>query len=133
MLIYNLQLFGGRGGGSGKTKSQSGGRNISSMSIEQLESKVKQLEDKMAKLYREAVDGDYTEWRKVLFEKRPYEERLRELLNARSAERRKAMKSTQSKTFVNSYGEATKREITTSTYKRAQARADKDILRNMGY
>ena len=37
------------------------------------------------------------------------------------------------KTFVNSYGEATTREITTSTYKRAQHRRKRDVLRNMGY
>lgn len=37
------------------------------------------------------------------------------------------------KTFVNSFGEATKREITSASEKRAQKRLDKAILRNMGY
>ena len=37
------------------------------------------------------------------------------------------------RTFVNSYGEATTRYIETTTYKRAQKRLDKNVLRNMGY
>lgn len=39
----------------------------------------------------------------------------------------------QKKTFVNSYGEATKRSITTTGYEQAQKRQQKAILRNMGY
>lgn len=39
----------------------------------------------------------------------------------------------QKKTFVNSYGEATKRSITTSGYEQAQKRQQKAVLRNMGY
>lgn len=38
-----------------------------------------------------------------------------------------------SKTFVNSYGEATKRNITTLGYERARERQQKAVLRNMGY
>lgn len=37
------------------------------------------------------------------------------------------------RTFVNSYGEATKRSVTTSGYERAQKRQEKAVLRNMGY
>ncbi len=37
------------------------------------------------------------------------------------------------KTFVNSFGEATTRYTTSASYKRAQKRLDKDVLRNMGY
>ena len=38
-----------------------------------------------------------------------------------------------SKTFVNSYGEATTRDIATPSYERAQKRQQKAVLRNMGY
>lgn len=38
-----------------------------------------------------------------------------------------------SKTFVNSYGEATTRDITALNYRRAQKRQQKAVLRNMGY
>lgn len=37
------------------------------------------------------------------------------------------------KTFVNSYGEATKRSVTTSGYEQAQKRQQRAVLRNMGY
>ena len=36
------------------------------------------------------------------------------------------------KTFVNSFGEATKREITSASYKRTLKREERAILRNMG-
>lgn len=36
------------------------------------------------------------------------------------------------KTFVNSFGEATKREITTATYERQQKRLDREIMRLVG-
>lgn len=36
-------------------------------------------------------------------------------------------------TFVNGFGEATSRKISTQTYERAQRRLEKDVLRNMGY
>ena len=35
--------------------------------------------------------------------------------------------------FVNAYGEATKREITNATYKRQQSKIQKQVLRNLGY
>ena len=37
------------------------------------------------------------------------------------------------KTFVNSFGEATSREITSSSYKRALETETKAVLKNMGY
>lgn len=36
------------------------------------------------------------------------------------------------KPFVNSFGEATKREITATSYKNSQARLDKEIMRFVG-
>lgn len=39
----------------------------------------------------------------------------------------------QKRTFVNSYGEATTRDITSVTYERARKRMEKAVLRNMGY
>ena len=38
-----------------------------------------------------------------------------------------------SKTFVNSYGKATTRSISATSYERAQKRQQKAVLRNMGY
>ena len=39
---------------------------------------------------------------------------------------------TNGKTFVNSFGEATKREITSLSYKRSQSRSDKEIMSFLG-
>ena len=47
--------------------------------------------------------------------------------------KRKKPDEKKQKTFVNSFGEATTREITSASYTRAQRRMEKDILRNMGY
>lgn len=49
------------------------------------------------------------------------------------AKRKKRTEKTTQKTFVNSYGEATTREITTATYKRAQKRARKQIENIMSF
>lgn len=47
--------------------------------------------------------------------------------------KKKQAGSSAGKTFVNSFGEATTREITSPAYKRAQRRTRNDVLRNMGY
>lgn len=52
---------------------------------------------------------------------------------ARRNHERSAAESLKPRTFVNSYGEATKRSITTSGYEQVQKRQQKAVLRNMGY
>ena len=51
---------------------------------------------------------------------------VKEIVRRKSEE---AKKQKNTKTFVNSFGEATKREITSATYKRWQKRLDKQFLR----
>lgn len=64
---------------------------------------------------------------------------LREQMGAISSEQARRIhenamaKPLKPKTFVNSFGEATTRYITSASYERAQKRAYKDVLRNMGY
>lgn len=65
-------------------------------------------------------------------------ERTRKLKNERSKLadiRAKQKKSTeeQKHIFSNSFGEATKRYITSQTYEAAQKRQQRAIMRNMGY
>lgn len=67
----------------------------------------------------------------LLKERQCIEAELRPLWNEQSRLRREMQKNstrTQKKTFVNSYGEATKREITNVTYQRAQKRMEKSLL-----
>ena len=60
-------------------------------------------------------------------------QRKNDLLDRLADQKRKAgMAAAESRVFVNSDGEATKRYITTSTYERAQRRAQKAVMRNMG-
>lgn len=49
-------------------------------------------------------------------------------VSALIAMQEKAIKQHQEKVFINGYGEATHREITSSSYKRAQNKLSKDIL-----
>lgn len=49
-----------------------------------------------------------------------------------TASRNVTAEKTNGKTFVNSFGEATKREITTSTYKSSQAKLSKEIMGFVG-
>lgn len=55
------------------------------------------------------------------------EGRLRNEVAKTTAAKRKATQPTSKKTFVNAFGEATTREITSASYKRAQARLNKEI------
>lgn len=52
---------------------------------------------------------------------------------ARRKQERAAAEPPKPKTFVNSYGEATTRYVTTAGYERALRRQEKAVLRNMGY
>lgn len=69
---------------------------------------------------------------KVLRQYQQERKKLNDFLDKKSeAERskRRTLQSTEKKRFVNSFGEAAKREITSSTYKRAMRRQEKEILR----
>ena len=74
------------------------------------------------------------EYYRLLKERQILEAELKPLWNEQSRLRREMQKNsfTQEKTFVNSYGEATKREITSATYQTAQRRIEQAILHNMG-
>lgn len=74
------------------------------------------------------------EYYRLLKERQCLEAELRPLWNEQSRLRHGMQKNslTQEKTFVNSYGEATKREITSATYQTAQRRIEQAILHNMG-
>lgn len=71
----------------------------------------------------------------LLKERQHLESELRSLWKEQSRIRREIQKHNshiQKKTFVNSYGEATKREITNATYQRAQKRIEKTLLAYVG-
>lgn len=57
----------------------------------------------------------------------------RDRISDEQTRRQPTQQTEHGKTFVNSFGEATKREITNQTYTRAQKRISRAVLRNMGH
>ena len=104
-------------------------------SIKSLEARKKTLGDKMAKLVRQTdKDGQMTsKARKEYYATKSKRDKvvsdLSKAYKADAEARSKQAKSepVEKKTFVNGYGEATHRYITTTTYERAQKRAMKSV------
>ena len=104
----------------------------------EIDREINSLGEKMASLSRSAVaDHGYMNAK----ERKQYNsmlERTRKLKNERSklanirAEQKKSTKG-QMHTFINGFGEATKRYVTSKTYESAQKRQQRAIMRNMGY
>ena len=125
--------MGGRGSGSG--------RGGGSANIGALKEKEKSLKSQIDKLNKRLADyasknpawnmpsGYYDVQRK----KQALESKKRSITNKIvTASRNVTAEKTNEKTFVNSFGEATKREITTSTYKSSQAKLSKEIMGFVG-
>lgn len=72
--------------------------------------------------------SDYNEGSKIFNELRD----RKSALENEKAKRRKKKQPQTSRTFVNSYGEATHRYITSLTYERAQRRLERDVVRFLG-
>lgn len=125
--------MGGRGSGSG--------RGGDSESIGTLKEREKSLNSQIDKLNKRLADyasknpawnmpsGYYDVQRK----KQALESKKRSITSKiMTASRNVTAEKTNGKTFVNSFGEATKREITTSTYKSSQAKLSKEIMGFVG-
>lgn len=115
------------------------------MTLLELNEKVSSLEEQIEVLkiqarkicdYRDAkITVMPKEYYNLLKERQFLEVELRSLWNEQSRLRREILKKSghgQKKIFVNSYGEATKREITTAIYQVAQKRMEHAILNNLG-
>lgn len=57
----------------------------------------------------------------------------RDRISDEQTRRQPTQQTEHGKTFVNSFGEATTREITNQNYQRSQKSLSKSVLRNMGY
>ena len=123
--------------GSGYSKASSS-RNLSTA---QLKTKETQIRERMKQLYNanngfanknaSGVEEANKKWNEL----RNQANQLRDTIAKREEEERKKRTSKNdnaSKTFVNSYGEATNREITSSTYRRQQKRMERAVRRNLG-
>ena len=127
--------MGGRGSASAGGGAGAGGGASAGGSIKSLEAQKKALGDKMASLVRQTdKDGQMTsEARKEYYATKSKRDdivqKLSKAYKADSEARSKQAKSepAEKKTFVNGYGEATHRYITTTTYERAQKRVMKSV------
>lgn len=119
-----------------------GGRGASSgNSIRTLQNRENRIREQMVKLYNDngkftrtelkSVNDAHKKWLKLKKEADNLRDK-RQGLEEKERKNRKTDSST-NKTFVNSYGEATNRYITTTTYEKKQARMTRQVLRNMGY
>lgn len=127
--------MGGRGSASAGGAGAGGGASAGGGSIKSLEAQKKALGDKMAELVRQTdKDGQMTrEARKEYYAtKSKRDDVVQKLSKAYKADAEARSKQTKSepaekKTFINGFGEATSREITSSTYERAQKRLMKSV------
>lgn len=123
--------MGGRGSSSGLS---SGARaKKSSNSIADLEKQIGQIKSQLATMVQKhgalGLPKKYYDLQK---QRQSLEGQLRNEVSKRAAARKKETQSApEKKTFVNSFGEATTREITSASYKRAQARLNKEIESRM--
>lgn len=119
-----------------------GGRGASAgNSISILQNRENRIREQMVKLYNDngrfarteskSVNDAHKRWLQLKKEADGLRDK-RQKLEEKERGKRKSSSSNNSKTFVNSYGEATKREITSSTYRRQQKRLEKSVRRNLG-
>ena len=149
--------MGGRGSASGMASGSNGGSksgnvakvssaNPANMSVNDLMSernnndlKIKAVKDAMNTFVKErdvttpTMSDGYYRARKTLSELQARNTDLTIEIGKRKTKETQNNTKTDKKTFVNSFGEATSRVITSTSYQRALAREKKAVLRNMGY
>lgn len=121
--------MGGRGAGAGIT----GGHGLQGR-IDNLNKKADTLGRKMYQLTRLfTTDGKDSKVRAKYYKVKNRRDSVifqrNRLIHRQAAQPAKPVEHT----FVNGYGEATKREITSNSYSRGQNRITRQVMRNMGY
>ena len=124
--------MGGRGASSGRA---GGVGNIAT-----LESQYNKLLEKQASLGRTMFLGTDSENAKARIQWNTNDKKLRRMktnietarAKQREAQREALSKIKTKKPFINAFGEATKRYVTSTTYERAQKRSDKEIMKFIG-
>ena len=123
--------MGGRGASSGKAKNIIGGGNITT-----LESQYNKLLEKQASLGRTMFLGTDSENAKARIQWNSNDKKLRKMkknIETAKAKQREAQRKTETKKpFINGFGEATKRYVTSTTYERAEKRQSKEIMKFIG-
>lgn len=116
------------GGGSGSSR-------VNMNDYGSVQAEINRLGDKMYSLTRQTdprtaqmTPEARKEYLKTLDQRNSLRNRLRTMKNPEAS-----YSDSVPKTFVNSFGEATSRKITSQTYENAMRRQEKDVLKNMGF
>ena len=97
----------------------------------------KKIREKMTKLYKQYGGFARLDKQEVADARKEWL-KMKEKADALAKKNRKPLetntvKAERHKTFINGFGEATDKYITTASYERAERRITRDVLRNMGY
>lgn len=143
-LLGGIEM-GGRGASSGKKGRSNGGSGSSieklTARIERLQKREEKLEAQQRAIYRASwnpfklrmEENAYQKWLKLGDQQRAFRKKRAELTEKRAELRRQAEEKNQSpKKKLNGYGEATSRDITSTTYDRAQRRLQRDVANFIG-
>ena len=120
----------GESGFSKTGKSNSDNEQALTERIKKLEQKIKTLQDESIQVLKSrenSFDPTPQRYYEIAREVRWLKDERLELDKKRAEIIRNKRSQQETKTFVNSFGEATKREITSASYERAQRRLDKQI------
>lgn len=120
----------GESGFSKTGKSNSDNEQTLTERIKKLEQKIKTLQDESIQVLKSrenSFDPTPQRYYEIAREVRGLKDERLELDKKRAEIIRSKRSQQETKTFVNSFGEATKREITSASYERAQRRLDKQI------
>jgi len=113
------------------TSDQSAPKTSAEKAIERnIERKIQNVKDRMEKIAQNSNPG--AGMPQSYYNAKAELDRLREEQRKMNAARVKKQQRSSSTRKVNGYGEATTREITSSTYKRAQRRLEQDVANFMG-
>ena len=127
-LTLNLQLFGGRGASGGTGAVNLGFGVTTSSTAFAMRKRV----NKALGVGSDDSDVAYSLRREKLVNKRTDAQLIAEDKKRLKAIQQRSTKSTNQRTFVNSFGEATSREITSSSYNRQRRSLERQVMNNLG-
>lgn len=127
-LTLNLQLFGGRGASSGTRSVDLGFGVTTSSTAFAMRKKV----NKALGVGSDDSSVAYSLRRDKLVNKRTDAQLIAEDKKRLKTIRQRNTKPTNQRTFVNSFGEATSREITSNSYNRQRRSLERQVMNNLG-
>lgn len=127
-MMLNLQLFGGRGASSGTRAVDLGFGVTASATAFAMRKKV----NKALGVGSDDSSVAYSLRREKIVDKRTDAQLIAEDKKRLKEIQQRKTKPTNRRTFVNSFGEATSREITSNSYNRQRRSLERQVMNNLG-